>query len=98
MKDDTRAGTTETRHRKLASALAYEIEEDVAPRVVASGKGLIAEKILAIAREHDIPIREDRVLAEALSALALGDLIPPELYQAVAELLAFVYRLDAARG
>jgi len=98
MEDQTATGNAESRHRKLASALAYEIEEDVAPRVVASGKGLIAEKILAIARQHDIPIREDRVLAEALSALAVGELIPQELYQAVAEVLAFVYRLDAARA
>jgi flagellar biosynthesis protein len=86
----------ESRYRKLASALTYDTE-DVAPRVVASGSGLLAERIIDVAEEHEVPIREDRVLAEALAALNVGDLIPPELYQVVAEVLAFVYRLDASR-
>ncbi len=87
---------SQSRYRKLASALAYDMADE-APQVVATGKGLVAERILEIAREHNVPIREDRVLAEALSALSVGELIPPELYQAVAEVLAFVYRLDAKR-
>jgi flagellar biosynthesis protein len=86
------------RYRKLASALTYDLGEDFAPRVVASGKGRIAERILELAREYDVPVREDPVLAEALAALTVGDLIPPQLYQAVAEVLAFVYRLDSSRA
>jgi flagellar biosynthesis protein len=83
--------------RRLATALAYEMEKQRAPEVVATGRGLVAERIIEIAREHDVPIREDKLLAEALSVLDIGATIPPELYQAVAEVLAFVYRLDAAR-
>lgn len=88
---------TKRHRRRLATALAYEMEHRAAPEVVAAGKGLVAERILEIAREHDVPIREDELLAEALSVLGIGDMIPPELYQAVAEVLAFVYRLDASR-
>ena len=86
------------RYRRLASALAYDLGEDLAPRVLASGKGRVAERILELAREYGVPVREDPVLAEALAALAVGDLVPPELYQAVAEVLAFVYRLDSSRA
>lgn len=85
------------KRRKLATALDYDVRADAAPRVVAAGKGLVAERILEIAREHDVPIRQDALLAEALSVLGIGDTIPRELYQAVAEVLAFVYRLDASR-
>jgi flagellar biosynthesis protein len=77
---------------KRASALRYEGKD--APRVVASGRGLIAERILKAAREAGIPVREDAALAEALSKLELGREIPEELYQAVAETLAWAYRLD----
>jgi flagellar biosynthesis protein len=89
--------TNRPRPRKLATALAYDLEHRAAPEVVATGKGLIAEHILEIARQHDVPIREDALLAEALAVLGIGEMIPPELYQAIAEILAFVYRLDASR-
>jgi len=95
--DEPTTDQRERVRRKLASALAYNMGAETAPRVVATGKGLIAERILELAREYDVPIREDPVLAEALSMLHLGEMIPPELYQAVAEVLAFVYRLDAKR-
>jgi flagellar biosynthesis protein len=80
-----------------AAALRYEGEG--APRVVSSGRGHVAERIVELAREAGVPIREDPVLAEALSTLELGSEIPPELYRAVAETLAWAYRLhgDAAR-
>jgi flagellar biosynthesis protein len=64
--------------------------------VTATGSGLVAERIIAAAREAGVPVREDRGLAEALAALELGDDIPPELWRAVAEALAWAYRLDAA--
>ena len=63
------------------------------PRVVAKGKGTIGEKIIEIAKENDIPIQENEVLAGALSNVELGDEIPAELYKAVAEVLIFVMRL-----
>lgn len=80
--------------RKRAVALKYNPAEDAAPRVVAKGQGVIAERILAIARENNIPIHEDRDLVEVLAVLQLGQLIPEEVYGALAEILAFLYRLN----
>ena len=77
---------------KTAVAIHYD-EDELAPKVVAKGKGEIAEKIIAIALENNIPIQEDTVLAKALSQVDLEEMIPPELYSVVAEILAFVYRL-----
>ena len=79
--------------RPRASALVYQPGAH-APRVVASGAGLIAEQIVASAREAGVPVREDAALVEALAALELGAEIPPALYVAVAETLAWAYRLD----
>jgi flagellar biosynthesis protein len=79
--------------RQRAIALGYDAENDAAPRVMASGEGLIAEKIIALAKENGIPIREDTILANALASLDLNDTIPPELYSVVAEVLAYVYRI-----
>jgi flagellar biosynthesis protein len=78
---------------KTAIALEYNPDEDNAPRVIASGKGEIADKILQLAQENQIPIREDPVLAQALSLVDLEDEIPAELYAVVAEVLGWVYRL-----
>jgi flagellar biosynthesis protein len=77
---------------KTAVAIHYD-EEELAPRVVAKGRGEIAERIIAVALENNIPIQEDTVLAKALSQVDLEEMIPPELYSVVAEILAFVYRL-----
>ena len=79
---------------KKAAALKYAHGEDRAPRVVAKGKGLLAEKILEAARQHGIPIKEDKTLVDILSSLDLYQEIPPELYKAVAELLAFIYAIN----
>lgn len=79
---------------KKAAALSYAPGKDRAPRVVASGKGVIAEKIIEKAREARIPVYEDEHLAEALSDIRLGSEIPYELYDVVAEILAFIGRLD----
>jgi flagellar biosynthesis protein len=78
---------------KLAIALRYE-KGSGAPRVVAKGTGTIGAKIMELARAHDIPIEENKVLAGALSKVELGDEIPPDLYKAVAEVLVFVLRLS----
>ena len=79
---------------KKAAALKYAHGGDRAPRVVAKGKGLLAEKILEAARQHGIPIKEDKTLVDILSSLDLYQEIPPELYKAVAELLAFIYAIN----
>ncbi|UOF91712.1 EscU/YscU/HrcU family type III secretion system export apparatus switch protein [Fodinisporobacter ferrooxydans] len=80
--------------QKQAVALRYQSEMHEAPIVVAKGKGQIAEKILEQAKEYDIPIQEDPSLVEILGKLDLQQQIPPELYQVVAELLAFIYQAD----
>ena len=77
-----------------AAALKYEMKKDRAPRVIAKGKGLIAEKILEVAREHNIPLYRDKELSQVLEALDLNTEIPAELFRAVAEVLAFIYRMN----
>ncbi|WP_400163423.1 EscU/YscU/HrcU family type III secretion system export apparatus switch protein [Brevibacillus sp. TJ4] len=84
----------EPNKRKQAVALKYQAGTMEAPKVVAKGKGYIADNILKTAREHDIPVQEDPSLVEVLGKLDLNQQIPPELYQVVAEILSFVYRLD----
>jgi len=76
--------------RRLAVALRYDSEQ--APRVVASGRGLIGQRIIATAEAHGVPIEHNPPLAEALSGIELETVIPPELYVAVAEILAFIVR------
>ena len=80
--------------QKRAVALKYEPREDNAPQVIAKGKGEIAEKIIQIAREHNIYVKNDPDLIEVLSCLDINQEIPPHLYVVVAELLAFVYSLN----
>jgi len=86
--------------QKKAVALLYDRQKGDAPVVAASGEGEVARKILAVAQEAGIPIQEDPDLVEVLAKVPLGDEIPVELYQAVAEILAFVYSLnkEGARG
>ena len=83
---------------KQAIALAYDPNEDGAPRVIASGKGQHAEKIIDAAKEKDIPVHEDSKLADTLSKLEIGEMIPPELYEVVAEILVFVDAMDKIRA
>ena len=78
-----------------ATALRYDPAGGGAPQVTATGAGLVAERILATAREAGVPVREDPALAGALAALELGAEIPPALWRAVAETLAWAYQLDA---
>ncbi len=82
---------------KTAVALSYEPEIE-APVVIAAGKGHLADRILERAKEADVPIHKDEKLAESLSKLELGDSIPPELYEVVAEVLVFVDRMDRLKG
>ncbi len=82
----------------MAIALEYNKDEMVAPKVVATGRGYIAGKIMELAREYNIPVEKDPVLAEALGQLDLGQEIPPELYQVVAEVLVFIMEVDRQHG
>jgi flagellar biosynthesis protein len=83
--------------RRRATALRYE-DGQRAPRVTATGAGLVADRIVAAAQEAGIPIRHDPALAEALGRLELGADVPPEMWTAVAETLAWAYRRDAEAG
>jgi flagellar biosynthesis protein len=87
-----------SRRPKKAVALKYKSGQDNAPKVAAKGTGLIAEKIIAVARKQGIPVKDDPNLIEVLSRLDLDQEIPPELYVVVAELLAFVYSLNRKKG
>jgi flagellar biosynthesis protein len=76
----------------VAVALEYDMARDAAPRVTATGRGVIAEKIIATARENGVAVEGNPLLAEALSGVAVDDHIPEELYRAVAEVIGFVLR------
>ena len=80
--------------RKEAVAIKYEQKEDKAPKITAKGKGIIAEKIIDIAKKHGIEIYKDPDLTKSLMVIDIGEYIPPELYETIAEVLAFIYRLN----
>lgn len=82
---------------KQAVALSYD-PDDAAPRVVASGKGALAERIIEKANEAQVPVHADSKLANTLSRLEIGEAIPPELYEAVAEILVFVDAMDKIKA
>lgn len=84
--------------RKKAVALKYDAAVDAAPQVVAKGQGEIAQRIIALANEHGVVIKEDPELVNYLYGVNIFDQIPVELYGVVAELLAFVYNLDQKAG
>jgi flagellar biosynthesis protein len=83
--------------RKAAIALAYQTG-DSAPRVVAKGRGLIAQAIIERAKEHGVYVHDSEDLVGLLMQVELDEKIPPQLYQAVAELLAWLYRLEKAES
>jgi len=80
---------------KKAVALLYDPNKAAAPKIVASGANLIAEKIIALASEAGVHIKEDRDLVELLAKVPVGAEIPAELYQTIAEVLAFVYSVNS---
>ena len=82
---------------KQAVALSYDPDDD-APKVVATGKGARAEKIIEEAKQAKVPVHKDSKLADTLSRLEIGELIPPELYEVVAEILVFVDQMDRIRA
>ena len=79
--------------KKKAVALKYDPLSGQAPAVTAKGRGKVAQKIIDLAQDHGIPVKEDPDLIEVLSTLELDQEIPPDIYVAVAELLAYVYNL-----
>ncbi|HEY7556417.1 MAG TPA: EscU/YscU/HrcU family type III secretion system export apparatus switch protein [Candidatus Binatia bacterium] len=83
-----------TKKQNQAVALRYEPRKDRAPKIAAKGRGHVAEEILELALQHNIPIREDKNLLQILSRLDLHQEVPGEVYKAVAEILAFIYRLS----
>lgn len=83
---------------KRVAALKYKKEEGGAPQVVGTGTGEVAERILQLAKENNIPLYNDEKLVNQLLALELGNSIPPELYRAVADVLVFVYSMDKKYG
>ena len=87
----------ESSTRRQAAALRYEPKRDHAPKLIAKGQGALAEKLIELAKQHDIPIRQDKNLLQTLSRLDLNQEIPAEVYQVVAEILAFIYRLSNRR-
>ncbi len=85
--------------KKIKQAIALEYDpENEAPTVIASGKGALAERIIEIAKDADVPVHRDDKLADTLSRLDIGEMIPPELYEVVAEILVFVDAMDKIRA
>ncbi len=93
--DQPRPGQPQTERRR-AVALRYQNDLDAAPRVLAKGQGDVAERIIALAQRHGIPLHEDHDLVTLLGILDLDVIVPPTLYRALAEVLAHVYRANAA--
>ncbi|MDQ1329548.1 MAG: flagellar biosynthesis protein FlhB, partial [Candidatus Poribacteria bacterium] len=96
MQDIPSADVVITNPTHLAVALKYKKDLDPAPKICGKGQNLIAERIKTIAREHYIPIIEDKPLAQALFKLELNQAIPGMLYKAIAEILARVYQMNKA--
>jgi flagellar biosynthesis protein len=90
---------SEDKKNKVKQAVALEYDpNDSAPKVVAIGKGSLADKIIDKAKQADVPIHQDDKLANTLSKLQIGDMIPPELYEVVAEILVFVDGMDKIKA
>ncbi len=89
----------DSENKKVKQAVALEYNpEDNAPRVIAMGRGALAEKIIEQAKQADVPVHRDDKLAATLSKLQIGDMIPPELYEVVAEILMFVDSMDKIKA
>ena len=89
--DDQQTGS------EKAIALQYDPDQDLAPRVTAAGKNKLAKKIISLAKKQGIPIHQDPFLADALAQVSISEYIPPELYSLVAEILAYIFRIQQER-
>ncbi len=83
--------------KQVAAAVQYDPLKDRAPRLTAKGSGWLAEKIIQLAKKHGVPVKEDPNLVQILAGLEIDQEIPPELYRAVAEILAFIYSVNNRR-
>jgi flagellar biosynthesis protein len=83
---------TDSPPRQVAVALRYQKGDDPAPRIVASGRGFVAEEILRLAFQNGVKVREDAELADLLEAVEIGEIIPYPAFAAVAEILSYIYR------
>jgi flagellar biosynthesis protein len=83
---------TDSPHRQVAVALRYQKGSDPAPRIIASGRGFVAEEILRLAFAAGVKVREDAELADLLEAVEIGEIIPYPAFAAVAEILSYLYR------
>lgn len=83
---------------RSAIAIRYDLAKDRSPRLVAKGKGVIADRILDLAKEHGVPVHQDPELLEALARLDVQQEIPGELYQIMAEVLTFIYRANKKKA
>jgi flagellar biosynthesis protein len=79
---------------KKATALHYDMDKNNAPKLVAKGEKYLAQKIIDVAKKHNIPIKEDKDMVELLSKLEINQEIPPNMYKAIAEIFSFVYKLS----
>lgn len=91
-------GMKEPAQRRAAVALKSDLEVGQTPIVTAAGRGKVAEEIIGAAREHGVPVHEDAALVGVLSQVQIGEEIPEALYRVVAELLVFLYWVDAGAG
>ncbi len=90
---------TQEKNQKVKQAVALEYDPaDSAPKVIAMGRGALAEKIIEQAKQAEVPVHKDDKLADTLSKLQIGDMIPPELYEVVAEILVFVDGMDKIKA
>lgn len=80
-----------------AVALRYNDEQDATPKVIAKGAGSMAERIIRIAKERDVPVRHDPDMIHMLSGIDTMQPVPPRLYQAVAEILLYIYQMNEAK-
>ncbi|MBQ3434261.1 MAG: EscU/YscU/HrcU family type III secretion system export apparatus switch protein [Selenomonadaceae bacterium] len=95
---DERTAPTSVAPQKKAVALKYVAERDLAPKVIAKGRGHVAEHILETAQKNAVPVYQDKTLVNMLMALEIDREIPPELYKAIAEVMAYVYKMDKSHG
>ena len=95
---EERTTPTNVAPQRKAVALKYEAERDLAPKVIAKGRGHVAEHILETAQKNAVPVYQDKTLVNMLMALEIDREIPPELYKAIAEVMAYVYKMDKSHG
>ncbi len=98
MDEENQKSEAERIAEQKAVALKYDMQQDTAPRVIAKGRGHVAEHILETAQKNSIPVYQNKSLVSMLMALEIDREIPPELYKTIAEVMAYVYKMDKDKG